>query len=103
MSTWITRFLASLTQQVNSILAFFSVLSYIIGWGNQYLFTAPPMLTTVAYASLVIYWRFWYVFALPAFFLGQAVEAPRRDQLITVLSVIVIMLIKFLYGYQLPD
>ena len=103
MSTWITRFLAFLTQQVNTILAFFSVLSYLIGWGRQFFIVVPPMLTTVAYASLVIYWRFWYIFALPAFFLGQSVEAPRRDQLITILSVIAIQFIKFLYGHQLPD
>ena len=103
MSETQLRLPALIMYWINMIMASLSVISYAIGGlSHSYVFF-PPIVNTVAYAGLVIYWRFWYLFALPAFYLGQNSYAPRRRMLLTALSVVVILLIKFLYGYQLPD
>ena len=102
MSETNLRLLAKITYLLNMAMATLALSSYVIGWLSYSFIVFPPIVSTVAYAGLVIYWRFWYVFALPSFYLGQNTYAPRRRQLLTALSVIVILLIKLLYGYQLP-
>ncbi len=103
MSETINRIAASIFFYLNLAMASLSVISYLIGWlSNSFIFL-PHIVNTVAYAALVLYWRFWYVLALPSFYLGQVTYAPRRKQLITAVTVLAILLIKFLYGYQLPD
>ena len=97
------RVIAKITFWLNMFMAALAVSSSLIGWLSQSFILFPPLVSTVAYAGLVIYWRFWYVFALPAFYLGQNTYASRRRLLLTALSVVVILMIKFLYGYQLPD
>jgi hypothetical protein len=103
MSETHLRLSANVAYWINMIMASLSLSSYLIGGLSQSYVVFPSIISTIAHTGLVIYWRFWYVFALPAFYLGQNTYAPRRQQLLTALSVIVILLIKLLYGYQLPD
>jgi hypothetical protein len=101
MSETHLRLSANITYWLNMIMAFLAISSYLIGGPSQSN-VFPSLISTVAHAGLVIYWRFWYVFALPAFYLGQNTQAPRRRMLLTAMTVVVILLLKFLLGYQIP-
>lgn len=102
MSETHLRLSANITYWLNMIMASLAISSYLIGWMSQSDVVFPSIISTVAHSGLVIYWRFWYVFALPAFYLGQNTQAPRRRMLLTAMTVVVILLLKFLLGYQIP-
>lgn len=103
MSESYLRLVATITYWLNIAMVSLALSSFVIGWLSNSYVSFPHIVSTVAYAGLVLYWRFWYFFALPAFYLGQDTNAPRRHMLLTALSAVVILLIKFFYGYQLPD
>ena len=102
MSETHLRLSANIAYWLNMIMASLSISSYLIGGLTQGNVAFPSIISTIAHTGLVIYWRFWYVFALPAFYLGQNTQAPRRRMLLTAMTVVVILLLKFLLGYQLP-
>jgi hypothetical protein len=102
MSETHPRLSANITYWLNVVMALLALSSYLIGGLTQSNVVFPSIISTVAHTGLVIYWRFWYVFALPAFYLGQNTQAPRRRMLLTAMTVVVILLLKFLLGYQIP-
>ncbi len=102
MSETHLRLSANIAYWLNMIMATLSISSYLIGGLTQGNVAFPSIISTIAHTGLVIYWRFWYVFALPAFYLGQNTQAPRRRMLLTAMTVVVILLLKFLLGYQIP-
>ena len=102
MSETHLRLSANVAYWLNMIMASLSISSYLIGGLTQGNLAFPSIISTIAHAGLVIYWRFWYVFALPAFYLGQNAQAPRRRMLLTAMTVVVILLLKFLLGYRIP-
>ena len=103
MSETYQRLFAKILFFLNMAMASLALFSFTLGLLSPNYIFVPSMVSTMAYAGLVIYWRFWYLFALPAFYLGQNTNISRRHMLLTALSAVVILLIKLLYGYQLPD
>ena len=102
MSETHLRLSANVAYWLNMIMASLSISSYLIGGLTQNYVAFPSIISTIAHTGLFIYWRFWYVFALPAFYLGQNAQAPRRRMLLTAMTVVVILLLKFLLGYRIP-
>ena len=102
MAEVITRFFASIVYQINMGLATLSILSIAIGMIAPLNVYFNPIFSSMAYTGLVLYWRFWYVFAIPSYYLGMISDAPRGRQLRTAAVVIVVLLLKFVLGFQLP-
>ena len=103
------RSIASICYYANISLALISLASFVSAWlsynvGGLQFIVMPSIINTLLYAVFVIYWRFWYVFALPAILLNYYSEDPSRKRLIiTLASIALILVIQFLYGYKLPD
>ena len=102
MAEAITRFFAPIVYQINMALASLSLLAMLFGMlpvvGDYF----SPIFNSIAYSGLLIYWRYWYLFALPAYYLGMITDAPRGRQLRTAVVTIAILVFKFVLGYGLP-
>ena len=101
--------IASAFYYANISLALISLTSYVTGWlsyniGGLHFIVMPSIINTIFYAGFVIYWMYWYAFALPAILLNYYSEKPSKKRLIlTTAAVALILIIQTLYGFQLPD
>ena len=103
------RSIASAFYYANISLALISLASFVSGWlsyniGGLQFIVMPSIINTLLYAGFVIYWMYWYAFALPAILLNYYSENPSNKRLlITVASIALILVIQSLYGFKLPD
>ena len=109
----VLRVLTYVFSVINMLLLLATIVSSCLGWLSWHgwgLITArvPYILSTVLYTEMVIYWHFWYVVALPAFFCSLYLYRCMENKyaklaVLNVVMVLILYVVKILYGFQLPD